>query len=114
MKHRGEIIENAVRASGFPITKLAKRLGRSARWMYLTFKNPNVPIDTVLQIGHILHYDFAAEIPELQRFGNSPAAPYRTEDTSPRFQDARAEAEHWKNKYLELLESYNRLLLLKG
>jgi hypothetical protein len=111
MKHRGEIIEKAVRESGFPITKLAKKVGRSARWIYLIFKNPNVPIDTVLQISHIIHYDFSTEIPELIRFTTSPVNHYPVKESNPAFHDARSEAEHWKNKYLELLEAYNKLLV---
>ena len=35
MVHRGEIVEQAVRKSGIPIATIAKRLGKSRRWMFL-------------------------------------------------------------------------------
>ena len=37
MQHRGEIVERAIRQSGYPISSIAKKLGKSRRWMYLMF-----------------------------------------------------------------------------
>ena len=107
MQHRGEIVKIAVYKSGYPITELAKRLGKSRRWMYLMFENNNVSLDIVLQIGKIIHYDFAHEIIE---FNPSKAS---LNDT---FMDFKKEdtAEYWKNKYLELLEDYSALLKEKS
>ena len=51
MQHRGEIIKIVVYKSGFSISELAKRLGKSKRWMYLIFENNTVSLDIVLQIG---------------------------------------------------------------
>ena len=53
MQHRGEIIKEAVYKSGYPITELAKRMGKSRRWVYLLFENNTVSIDIMLQIGKI-------------------------------------------------------------
>jgi predicted transcriptional regulator len=102
MQHRGEIIKEAVYKSGFPITALAKRMGKSRRWVYLLFENPTVPIDTVLQIGSIIHYDFSEEIETLK--------PYVVNDTPLSYSK---EEGYWKNKYLKLLEEYNELLKKK-
>ena len=104
MQHRGEILKEAVYKSGVPITELAKRMGKSRRWMYLMFENCNVSLDIVLQIGKIIHYDFADEIKEFspsQKIIEKSPANSNIEDS---------EAEHWKNKYLKLLEEYNELL----
>ena len=62
MQHRGEIIKEAIYKSGYPITELAKRMGKSRRWVYLLFENPTVSIDIILQIGIIIHYNFSNEI----------------------------------------------------
>jgi hypothetical protein len=99
MQHRGEIIKEAVYKSGFPITELAKRMGKSRRWVYLLFENPMVSIDTLLQIGTIIHYDFSEEIETLK--------PHVLNDTSINYNK---EETYWKNKYLKLLEEYNELL----
>lgn len=102
MQHRGEIIKEAVYKSGFPITELAKRMGKSRRWVYLLFENPTVSIDTVLQIGTIIHYDFSDEIETLK--------PYVLNEAPT---SCSKEETYWKNKYLKLLEEYNELLKKK-
>jgi len=102
MQHRGEIIKVAVYKSGFPITELAKRMGKSRRWVYLLFENPIVSIDTLLQIGTIIHYDFSDEIETFK--------PHVINDTSINYNK---EETYWKNKYLKLLEEYNELLKKK-
>ena len=104
MQHRGEIIKEAVYKSGYPITELAKRMGKSRRWVYLLFENNTVSIDIMLQIGKIIHYDFSEEL-------NRPSANLFTtnEPTSLYISDE----EYWKNKYLNLLEEYNELLKKK-
>ena len=110
MQHKGEIIEKAVRSSGYSITKLADSLGRSRRWIYQIFESPNVPIDYILDIGKIIHHDFSNEVRELKV--------YRIKMSNESFQESaqivdsdRKEAEYWKNKYLTVLENYNELLL---
>ncbi len=71
--------------------------------MYLMFDNPQVDIDTVLAIGTIIHYDFSADLKELNTMRSNsfedPENPYNGQTK-----------EYWKNKYLKLLEDYNELL----
>jgi transcriptional regulator with XRE-family HTH domain len=101
MQHRGEIIKEAIYKSGYPITELAKRMGKSRRWVYLLFENPNVSIDIILQIGIIIYYNFSNEIEGL----NS-----QTPTLNEPFPNYLKEEDYWKNKYLKLLEDYNDLL----
>jgi len=106
MQHKGEIVEKAVRQSGLPLTQLAKRMGKSRRWLYNAFDNPSLSIEHILRIGSIIHYNFANDIHDLQRFLNLEE-PISEENNYA----IRAEsAEYWKNKYLTLLEKYNGLL----
>ena len=107
MQHRGELVKEAVYKSGIAITDLAKRMGKSRRWVYQMFENSNVSLDVVLQIGKIIHYDFSNEIKEFSPFlnFNEPTSIY--EKNEP-------DAEYWKNKYLKLLEEYNELLKAKS
>ncbi|MNK00449.1 hypothetical protein D3C87_182340 [compost metagenome] len=103
MQHRGEIVERAIRQSGYPISAIAKRLARSRRWMYLMFDNTQVDLETIMSIGNIIHHDFSDEIKELNTVNNNnisdPENPYNNQTK-----------EYWKNKYLKLLEDYNELL----
>ncbi len=104
MQHRGEIIRKAVYNSGYTITEIAKCIGKSRKWMYLMFENSNVPLDIVLQIGKIIHFDFTVEIKEFnpsQKVIEKSLLDSKKEDN---------DAEYWKNKYLKLLEEYNDLL----
>ena len=107
MQHRGEILKEAIYKSGVPITELAKRMGKSRRWMYLMFENSNVSLDIVLQIGKLIHHDFTDEIKEFNTtstiINESPSA----------YEKEVANADYWKDKYLKLLEEYNLLLKQK-
>ena len=98
--HRGEIIEKAIRESGYSITIVAQRLGKSRRWMYLLFENTAVSIEHILQIGKIIYHDFSLEFPEvIQPATSEPETTYeRTKDN------------YWREKYFALLEEYNTLL----
>lgn len=101
MVHRGEIVEQAVRRSGVPITTIAKRLGRSRRWMYLMFENPDVSIEIITRIGQIIYYDFHPDLPSLfPKFQTVEQVSYLKHEAE----------EYWKNKYFALLEEYNALL----
>ncbi len=116
MQHKGEMVEKAVRESGYPITRLAKKLGKTARWMYFLFNNPNAPVNYILEIGEAIHYDFSEEIDELKKFRRRQHTIEATESMASD-KDAtkeKNEAEYWKNKYLELLEQYTALLRMKN
>lgn len=108
MQHKGEIVEKAVRESGYPITKLAKKLGKSRRWMYHLFENRNVPIDYILEVGAVIHHDFSDSIADLKKY--KTAGKQEMADYENRYITGNEQAEYWKTKYLELLEKHNELL----
>ena len=110
MQHKGEIIEKAVRESGFSITRLAERMSKSRRWVYQIFENQSVPVDYILAIGKIIHHDFTEEIEELKSYKMNLTSQI-TCDQQRSFVDVKDEVEYWKNKYMAVLEKYNDLLL---
>lgn len=110
MQHKGEIIEKAIRESGFSITRLAKMMGKSRRWVYQIFESPSVPVDYILAIGKIIHHDFTEEIEELKSYKINIANQIASEREQA-FGTEKDEAEYWKNKYLAVLEKYNDLLI---
>ena len=98
VEHRGEILEKAIREKGYSITKLAERIGKSRQYIYNLFARPDINPDTMLEIGKIINYDFK---PELHIFkAKEPRSKYRKMDE---------EMQHWKSKYLELLEENKKL-----
>ena len=98
MIHRGEIVEQAVRSSGHNLSSLAKRLGKSRKWLYDAFENPMLSLEYMIEIGKLIHYDFSDHIPELRRTYVS------TEESSNLNEPS------WKDKYIALLEEHQRLL----
>ncbi len=100
MQHKGEIVEKAIRESGYSITKVVEKLGKSRRWIYHLFQNPNAPIDFILEIGKIIHYDFYSEIEELKPRVHSHTPRTSNEDC----------VEYWKTKYYKLMEDHHKLL----
>jgi len=109
VQHKGEIVEKAVRESGYSITRLAKKMGKSRRWVYQIFEKPNVPINYVIGIGKAIHHDFSSEIKELNEYRRSVNV-QTFDDADGEFFTDKEKAEYWKNKYLALLEKYNEQL----
>ena len=101
MIHRGEIVEQAIRNSGIPLTTIAKRMGKTRQWLYFVFDNPNVPLDIVIEIGKIIYYDFTQEIASLSTL------PQVNDDQST-YQ--KLDANYWKEKYFQLMEEHLALI----
>jgi len=106
MLHRGEIVEKAVRESGFSLTKLAQRMGKSRKWLYDAFENPNFSIEFVLEIGKIIHHDFRLDF----RFELPPEDWSITEEPQGVYLSSRDEIAYWKDKYIQVLEENKRLM----
>jgi hypothetical protein len=98
MIHRGEIVDQAVRASGHNLSKLAIRLGKSRKCLYDAFDNPTLSLDYIFEIGKVIHYDFSNDLPEFRRTYTQDAIGDLVEEPS------------WKTKYITLLEEHQRLL----
>ena len=106
MMHKGEIIENAIRQSGYSITEMAKKLNISRRHLYNIFQKYTIDNDTILEIGKLLNHDFTSEIKGLtSNLVEEPNGNYKNE-----LEKTREEMEQWKNKYISLLEEYKKLL----
>lgn len=105
MIHKGELLANAIKLNGIPITIVAKRLGKSRRHIYNLFDDPDVSIDTLLKIGKIINYDFSLDIKEILKI----PVEYKIDIVSEpivNFEDAH----YWKSKYFELLDKHRLLL----
>jgi predicted DNA-binding protein YlxM (UPF0122 family) len=107
MKHRGQIVEKAVRKSGYSLTKLAKSLGISRNTLYNRFDNHNLGYRFIIDVGNIIHYDFTLDFPEIRsEVEISDDNPIRSIDRGT------AELLKLEGKYIRLLEKYTKLLAL--
>jgi hypothetical protein len=105
MTHRGQTVEKVIRRSGYPITKLAKKLGISRNTIYNKFSNADLDYHFIMEIGSIIHYDFTISFPEIKEENEQKEdIPFRSID--------RETAELWKAEaqYIGLLEKYTKLL----
>ena len=102
-KHRGEIVEEAIRRSGFSIKKLAERLKISRNTLYNRFKDPDLSSEFITAVSNIIHYNFAIDFPELKAESNE----FGDIDSLDRNV---VELLRLEKKYTGLLERYNKLM----
>ena len=105
-KHHGQIVERVVRNKGFNITALAKGLSISRRSLYNRFQSDNIKRDIIYAIGVIIRHDFSKEFPEL--FDEEQMI---VEENPDDYAEDAESNQSYKEKYLNLLESYNDLLI---
>ena len=107
MKHSGEILKKIVDGSGVPISRIAKQLGVDRSTIYRTFDKTEIPLEFILKIGKIINKDMSVFFPEvLQAVQEAP-----TNYSSPKsYSELQDEAKYWKDKYIDVLEKYNKLL----
>ncbi len=104
-KHRGEIVEEVIRKSGFSIKNLAERLHISRNTLYNRFREANLSYDFILEVGSIIHYNFNVDFPEI------PASTAMAKEGAMRYLDHNtAERIKLEKKYIHLLERYNKAL----
>ena len=94
--HTGQLLKKAVADSGIKIAELARKIGRSRRFIYLIFDKEDVPLHYLLQIGDAINHDFFAELKS-----DHNNIPHLCQKEG-----------YWKDKYLRLLEEHNELLKL--
>lgn len=108
MIHRGEILEKAVRNSGYTISFIAKKIHYNRKSMYDFFENALLPLDILIRIGSVINHDFSMSIPELNYI---PGRPEVNEcELSTKIREVSNEKDNWKEKYYSLLEEHIALL----
>ncbi len=107
--HHGQIIEKIIRRNGYSISELARLTKVNRRSVYNWFNQRSLRSDIIYRIGSVLNYDFSTEFPDL--FADTEAHNTSTLfKTSMDLQDRKNEI-YWKDKYIQLLEKYNELLM---
>lgn len=104
-KHRGEIVEKAIRDSGYSITAISKKLGISRNTLYNKFQEANLNDDFLYKVSQVIHHDFSVQIPELnqiEKFSEVSQIVFK-DKTATDYKDL-------YSKYTTLLEKHNELL----
>ncbi len=71
--HRGKVIQDAVKKSGYKIIEITKKLGISRNTLYYKFSNAKVDYDFIIRLGHVINHDFSISFPEIN-FNRNPKA----------------------------------------
>ena len=125
--HRGEIIKDAIKASGVAIGAVADKLGVSRKTLYNKFKESSIPYSFILRLGEVIHHDFSEEFPHLGKNVKKEVKPLQAPqnnnlllpfDGEPQeiskpgsMKECEAELLSLQRKYIALLEKFNELLL---
>lgn len=96
MKHRGEILREAVRQSGLTAKEITEKTKISHTRLYRMYKDPYVSFDELILLGKALRYNFANDFSELSA---DSATPMEIEENI-----------NYKIKYYELLEEHLKML----
>jgi len=106
--NRGQVLATAVEASGLGKEEVANKAGYSRSAYYKHIENPNLDYHILIIYGKAIKYDFTEEFPDMPKYLlEEPEEAYGKPKT---LEEAIKIMELWKNKYLELLEKYNRLI----
>jgi transcriptional regulator with XRE-family HTH domain len=109
--HYGQIVEQIIRRKGYSISELARLTKVNRRSVYNWFNQKQLKPEIIFRIGTVVNYDFSAEFPGLfpnEDFSKSNSfVVYNTPENA-----TEANRSYWKDKYIDLLEKYNQLLLL--
>ena len=108
-KHRGKIVEEAIRKSGYTISKAAAMLGITRNTLYNKFKSPDLSYSFIAEVGSVIDYDFTRLFPALESTGDMDAF---KEKALCYFERNASDFLLLEKKYVKLLERYNDLLVL--
>ena len=110
--HHGQTIERIIRRNGFSITELARLTNVNRRSVYNWFNQRHLKPEIIYRIGAVIKHDLSSVFPSLYQYdeftqqdmaSNNEEEAVNTENS--------AESNVWKDKYIELLERHNQLLL---
>lgn len=108
--HHGQIVEKVIRRDGHSISDLSRIMKVNRRSIYNWFNQPQLRPEIIYRIGCIIKHDFSIELPQIFnsedfKFG---VEQLEREDTS-KCDISVKDDNYWKEKYNELLKSYNLL-----
>jgi predicted transcriptional regulator len=112
-KHHGQIVERMIRRNGYSISELARLTKVNRRSVYNWFNQRQLKPEIIFRIGCVLNHDFSTEFPSL--FSAEEFNKQTTETVDDLVLKNSLEAGssmYWKDKYIDLLEKYNELLIV--
>ena len=113
--HHGQIIEKVVRRNGHSISDVARLTNVNRRSVYNWFNQQQLKPEIIYRIGCVINHDFSVELPQLftsEDFQKGFRKTSFLNNSTDQSEDP-YNKHYWKDKYIDLLELYNNLLLNK-
>jgi predicted transcriptional regulator len=122
MAHQGEILQEAIKNSGYSVSKLVQELGITRPTIYRKFKEATLDYSFVKRVGELIQHDFThdfdtpvqSQLPftaSVSPVTVTPSVSSRAQVLQPVEQDCTKALMTLQAKYIALLEAYNDLLL---
>jgi transcriptional regulator with XRE-family HTH domain len=109
--HHGQTIERIIRRNGFSITELARLTNVNRRSVYNWFNQRHLKPEIIYRIGAVINHDLSTVFPSLYQYDEFVQQDVTSNNEEAVNQDSSTEGNIWKDKYIELLERHNQLLL---
>lgn len=109
--HHGQTIERIIRRNGFSITELARLTNVNRRSVYNWFNQRHLKPEIIYRIGAVINHDLSTVFPSLYQYDEFIQQDITTNEEEVETQELNVEGNIWKDKYIELLERHNQLLL---
>jgi len=111
--HHGRTVEMTIRKKGLNISEIARLTHVNRRSVYNWFNQKYLKPEIIYRLGIVLKHDFSVEFPELfskQDFLKDQKNLNVSNDVD--LVSEEIPGNHiWKDRYISLLENYNKLLL---
>lgn len=112
IKHRGNIVKDAIEKSGYKKVRLCNELKISRPTLDRYLEDENLDLDFILKLSRIINYDFSNEIPEVKEMADDSIEELDEKllkDVNNIF-ELKKLVIHYKNKYFDTLEKYTNIL----
>lgn len=107
--HRGQLVEDAVRKSGFSLTVVAKRLDISRRTLYQWFTYPDLSSRKILKIGKVIGQDFSDQLSDLGNIASEFEYSYGSSETLD-YKKVLTERDKYLSLYHDLVEKHSKTM----
>ena len=112
IQHKGTIVAEAIKKSGYQMKALAEKLGIARNTLYTKLNEIELEDFFIIKVGNIIHYDFSIDFPHLahkDKYTHVEEIQGSYKNLNCKNPDL-VQLQELNKKYLTLLEDYNKLL----
>ncbi|WP_157263266.1 hypothetical protein [Pedobacter sp. R20-19] len=106
--HRGKLLKSIIHKSNISIFELSKTLSYSIDAIHHHIEMEMLDFKLLSAYGEVLKYDFSVDFPEMALNTTTKEI---THAEAMNYDELLKDRDHWKLKYIELLEKHNELLI---